>query len=85
MIARIVFLRLRQRFVIVIASLASDGLGAFSFLNLRLTLPGSFAAARGNHHAMAGPLPPRSRRLVTIPLEIEMTVFALDALRSISL
>jgi cobalt-zinc-cadmium resistance protein CzcA len=87
MIARIVSFALRQRFVIVIASLALMVWGAFSFLNLPID---AYPDLSPPHVEIITQWPGHAaeevERLVTIPLEIEMNgIPRLDALRSISL
>src|ERR1017187_9254485 len=87
MIARIVSFALRQRFVIVIASLALMVWGAFSFLNLPID---AYPDLSPPHVEIITQWPGHAaeevERLVTIPLEIEMNgIPRLEALRSISL
>src|ERR1039458_2254305 len=87
MIARIVSFALRQRFVIVIASLALMVWGAVSFQNLPID---AYPDLLPPHLEIISQWPGHAaeevERLVTIPIEIEMNgIPRLDALRSISL
>src|SRR5271157_299159 len=87
MIARIVSFALRQRFVIVIASLALMVWGAFSFRNLPID---AYPDLSPPHVEIITQWPGHAaeevERLVSIPIEIEMNgIPRLDSLRSISL
>ena len=87
MIEKLVSFALRQRFLIVVASLAVMVWGALSFLNLPidaypdLSPPNVEIITQWPGHAAE-----EVERLVTIPLEIEMNgIPRLQDLRSISL
>jgi len=87
MVARLVSFALKQRFLIVIASLALMVYGALSFQNLPidaypdLSPPHVEVVTQWPGHAAE-----EVERLVTIPIEIEMNgIPQLDSLRSISL
>jgi cobalt-zinc-cadmium resistance protein CzcA len=87
MIEKLVSFALRQRFLIVIASLALMVWGAFSFSNLPID---AYPDLSPPHVEIITQWPGHAaeevERLVTIPLEIEMNgIPRLDALRSISL
>src|SRR3984957_11312199 len=87
MIARLVSFALKQRFMIVIASLALMAYGAISFGKLPID---AYPDLSPPHVELITQWPGHAseevERLVTIPLEVEMNgIPKLDSLRSISL
>src|SRR5450432_4743510 len=87
MVARLVSFALKQRFLIVIASLALMVYGALSFQNLPID---AYPDLSPPHVELVTQWPGHAaeevERLVTIPLEIEMNgIPRLESLRSISL
>ncbi len=86
MIARLVSFALRQRFLIVVASLALMAWGAWSFRNLPID---AYPDLSPPHVELItqwpGHAPEEIERLITIPIEIELNgIPRLDSLRSIS-